>query len=201
MKLYSDFPARRLRQIVADVVALALIVGAICLGVYIHSLVMDLAAIGVQVETAGEGFAQSMEDVGERVAGVPLLGSGAQNLFDGAGGAGGTLADAGRTGQAAISNLAFGLAAAIVLLPTVAILVLWLGPRVRFARRAAAARRLASQAGSRDLLALRALTTHNVKSLNAISPTAATEWRDGDAHTIRALAALELRSSGVRIRR
>ena len=169
MKLYSDFASHRFRQIVADLVALALIAGALFLGLFVHSLVMDLAAIGAQVETAGEGFAQSMGDVGEKVSGVPLLGPGAQNLFNGAGGAGGVLADAGRTGQTAVGNLALGFGGAIALFPTALTLVLWLGPRMRFARRAGVARRLGSQAGSRNLLALRALTTHKLKSLEANS--------------------------------
>lgn len=200
MNLYSDFPARRLRQILADVVALGLIAGAICLGVYVHSLVMELAAFGVQVETAGEGFADTMGDVGDRVAGVPLLGSAVQGLFDDASGAGGGLADAGRSGQLAVSNLALGLGLALGALPAAAIAVLWVVPRVRFARRAGAARRLSDQPGSLDLLALRALTTHNVESLNAAAPGAAAGWRNGDAATIRALAALELQSSGIQLR-
>lgn len=200
MTLYSDFSARRLRQILADVVALGLITAAICLGVYVHSLVMELAAFGVQVETAGEGFATTMGDVGDRVAGVPLLGTAVQGLFDDASGAGGGLADAGRSGQAAVSNLALGLGLALGALPAAAIAVLWLVPRVRFARRASAVRRLATQQGSLDLLALRALTTHSLESLNAVAPGAAAGWRNGDAATIRALAALELQTSGVKLR-
>jgi hypothetical protein len=199
VKLYSDFPARKLRQIIADVIALSLIAGAIWLGVSVHSLVMELATFGVQVETAGEGFSQTMEDVGDRFAGVPLLGSGVERLFDDASGAGGGLADAGRTGQAAISNLALGLGWAIGGLPSVMVLMLWLPARIRFARGAAAVTRLLSQEGSLDLLALRALTTHKLEALNALAPGAAAGWRHGDVDTIRQLAALELKSSGVRV--
>jgi hypothetical protein len=200
VKLYSDFPARRLRQILADVIALCLIAGAIWIGVYVHSLVMELAAFGVQVETAGEGFSQTMEDVGDRFAGIPLLGNGVASLFDDASGAGGGLADAGRTGQAAISNLALGLGWAIGGLPSVMVLMLWLPTRIRFARRAAAVTRLLAQEGSLDLLALRALTTHKIESLNALAPGAASGWRRGDPETIHLLAGLELRSSGVQVR-
>jgi hypothetical protein len=199
MKLYSDFPARRVRQILADVIALCLIAGAISIGVYVHSLVMELAAFGVQVETAGEGFSQTMEDVGDRFAGIPLLGNGVASLFNDASGAGGGLADAGRTGQEAVSNLALGLGWAIGGLPTVMILMLWLAPRIRFARRAAAVKRLVSQEGYLDLLALRALTTHKLESLNTLAPGAAAGWRRGDSKTIRALAGLELKSSGVQV--
>jgi hypothetical protein len=200
MKLYSDYPARRLRQIIADLIALGLIDAAIWLGVFVHSLVMELAAFSVQVESAGEGFADTLTDVGDRVAGVPFLGSGVQNLFDDASNAGTGLADAGRTGQEAISNLALGLGWTIALVPILAILALWLVPRIRFMRRAAAAGRLISRGGSLDLLALRALTSQSFESLNAISSDAAADWRRGDPATVRALASLELKSSGVRIR-
>jgi hypothetical protein len=199
MKLYSDFAARRFRQISADVVAVALIAASICLGVFVHSLVMDLAAFSEQVETAGEGFSETMNDVGERVARVPLLGNATQGLFDDASDAGGGLADAGRSGETAINNLALGLGGAIGTLPAAAVLALWLTPRIRFARRASAVQRLLTEGGSLDLLALRALTNQDLGSLNAISPDAAEGWRRGDTHTVRCLAQLELESSGVRL--
>jgi hypothetical protein len=201
MKLYSDFPARRIRQITADLVALALIAASICLGVFVHSLVSDLAAFSIQVEAAGEGFEETMNDVGGRFAGVPLLGGGVENLFDDASSAGGGLADAGRSGQTAINNLALGLGWAIAVLPVIAILALWLFPRIRFVRRAAAAQRMMSHGGSLDLLALRALATQDLASLNRVSTDAAAAWRRGDTETVRALASLELRSSGVRVPR
>jgi hypothetical protein len=201
LKLYSDFPARRLRQITADIIALALITVSICIGVYVHSLVMDLATFGVQVEAAGEGFSETLTDVGDKVAVVPFLGGGVQSLFDDASDAGTNLADAGRSGQEAIRNLAVGLGSAIAVLPVLTILALWLLPRIRFVRRAGVAKKLLSSAGSLDLLALRALTSQNLSSLNAISPAVADEWRRGDTSTILSLAALELKSSGVRARR
>jgi len=199
MKLYSDFAARRIRQIAADIVAVALIAGSVCLGVFVHSLVIDLGAFSVQVEAAGEGFAETMNDVGERVARVPLLGSSTQGLFDDASDAGDGLADAGRSGQTAINNLALGLGGVIGALPAAAVLALWLTPRIRFARRASAVQRLLTSSGSLDLLALRALTTGDLTSINAVSPDAAAGWRGGDVHTVRSLAVLELGSSGVRL--
>lgn len=198
MKLYSDYPARRLRQITADVVALALITVSVCVGVYVHSLVMDLATFGVQVEAAGEGFSETLTDVGDKVAVVPFLGGGVQSLFNDASDAGTNLADAGRSGQEAIRNLAVGLGSAIAVLPVLTILALWLLPRIRFVRRAGAAQKLLTNAGSLDLLALRALTSQKLSSLNAISPAVADDWRRADTATILSLAALELKSSGIR---
>jgi hypothetical protein len=199
LKIYSDFPARRIRQLTGDLLALALITVSVLVGVYVHSLVMELATFGVQVEEAGEGFSDTLTDVGDKVAVVPFLGSGVQNLFNDASDAGTNLADAGRSGQEAISNLAIGLGSAIAVLPIIIILALWLFPRIRFVRRARVASQLLSSDASLDLLALRALTSQKLMTLNAVSLSPAADWRRGDAATIRALAALELKSSGVRV--
>jgi hypothetical protein len=199
VKLYSDFSARRLRQITGDLVALALITVAIMVGVYVHSLVMELATFGVQVENAGEGFSETLTDVGDKVAVVPFLGSGVQNLFDDASDAGTNLADAGRSGQEAIHNLAVGLGSAIAVLPIMIILALWLIPRIRFIRRAGVATKLLSSDASLDLLALRALTSQKLTALTTVSTSPAADWRRGDTATIRSLAALELKSSGVKV--
>ena len=199
LKIYSDFPARRIRQLTGDILAVALITVSILVGVYVHSLVMELATFGVQVEEAGEGFSDTLTDVGDKVAVVPFLGSGVQNLFNDASDAGTNLADAGRSGQEAISNLAIGLGSAIAVLPIIIILALWLFPRIRFVRRARVATQLLSSDASLDLLALRALTSQKLTALNAVSTSPAAYWRRGDAATIRSLAALELKSSGVRV--
>jgi hypothetical protein len=199
LKIYSDFPARRIRQLTGDLIALALITVSILVGVWVHSLVMELATFGVQVEEAGEGFSDTLTGVGDKVAVVPFLGSGVQNLFDDASDAGTNLADAGRSGQEAIHNLAVGLGTAIAVLPIIIILALWLVPRIRFVRRARVAHQLLSSDASLDLLALRALTSQKLSALNVVSTSPAADWRRGDPATIRSLAALELKSSGVRI--
>jgi hypothetical protein len=151
------------------------------------------------MERAGAGFRETMTDVGDNLGGVPLIGSGIRGPFDSASDAGATLEAAGASQQVAVQNLATGLGLGIAVLPVLAILVVWLVPRIRFARRASNARRLVSAGAGIDLLALRALSRQRLTTLTAIDADPMAAWRRGDASVMRSLAALELKSSGVRL--
>jgi hypothetical protein len=199
MKFYSDFAAQRSRQITVDVLAIAFMAAWIWLGVFVHSLVIGLTDFGKEMERAGAGFRETMTDVGENLGGVPLIGRGIRGPFDNASDAGATLEAAGASQQVAVQNLALGLGLGIAVLPVLAILVLWLVPRLRFARRAATVRRLVSAGAGIDLLALRALTSQRLTTLGAIDADPMAAWRRGDETVMRTLAALELKSSGVRL--
>ena len=199
MKLYSDFGPRRSRQIVADVVALALIGAWVWLGVTVYSLIENLAVYGVQMEDAGAGFRETMTQVGETLGGIPLIGGGIRAPFDGASEAGGALEAAGQSQQIAINQLATVLGIGIAALPILTILLLWLLPRLRFAQRASRAQKLVRSGAGVDLLALRALASQDISALAAVDPDAMAAWRRGDDQVMRKLAALELKSSGVRM--
>jgi len=199
MKFYSDFAAHRSRQITVDVLAVAFMAAWIWLGVFVHSLVIGLTDFGVQMQQAGAGFRETMTDVGDDLGSVPLIGGGIRGPFDSASDAGATLEAAGASQQVAVQNLATGLGLAIAVLPVLAILALWLVPRIRFARRASTAKRLVSAGAGVDLLALRALTTQRLTTLSAIDADPMAAWRRGDTAVMRSLAALELKSSGVRL--
>lgn len=200
MKLYSDFGPRRTRQIIGDVLALAAIAAWAWLGVTVYQLVENLSAFGVQMEEAGAGFKQTMTEVGDTLGGVPLIGGGIRAPFDGASGAGGALEAAGQSQQVAVNQLATGLGIGIAALPILTILVLWLVPRIRFARRAGRAKAIVKSGAGIDLLALRALATQKISALTTVDPDAMAGWRRGDETVMRALAQLELKSSGVRLR-
>ena len=200
MKLYSDFGARRTRQIIGDLVAIGLIALWVWFGVFLFQLVENLAAFGVQMEQAGAGFSETMTQVGETLGGVPLIGGGIRTPFDGASEAGQALEAAGQSQQDAVLQLALGLGIGIPLLPIVMILVLWLVPRIRFVRRAGRANAVVNTGVGMDLLALRALATQKLPAITAVSHDALGAWRRGDEHVVRQLAQLELRASGVRLR-
>ena len=199
MKLYSDFGPRRSRQIVADVIALGLIGAWVWLGITVYSLIENLAVYGVQMEDAGAGFRETMTQVGETLGGIPLIGGGIRAPFDGASEAGGALEAAGQSQQVAINQLATVLGIGIAALPILTILLLWLLPRLRFAQRASRAQKLVKSGAGVDLLALRALASQNISALAAVDPDAMAAWRRGDDQVMRKLAALELKSSGVRM--
>ncbi len=199
MNFYSDFAPRRTRQIIGDVAALFAIAAWIWLGVTVFQLVSNLSTFGVQMEDAGSGFKGAMVEVGKTLGGIPLIGGGIRAPFDGASAAGEALRAAGQSQQVAVSQLATGLGVGIALLPILTILVLWLIPRIRFARKSAHARSMMDAHAGVDLLALRALANQKISALSAISPNAMDAWRRGDEAVMRSLAQLELKSAGVKL--
>jgi hypothetical protein len=199
MTLYSDFAAQRTRQIIADAASLAGIVAFIVLGITVHGLVMTLQAAGVRLSHAGRSFESTMSEISERLGSIPLIGGEIRAPFDGASAAGSTLDSVGQAQQDAVAQLATGLGVTLAVLPTVVILLLWLTPRIRFVRRAGWARAAARSSAGVDLLAFRALATRRLPLVLAAHPHAAEAWRRQDADAITALAALELRASGVRM--
>ncbi|MFG6445848.1 hypothetical protein ACFXQA_11325 [Microbacterium sp. P07] len=200
MKLYSDFHLHRTRQIMADVISLIFIAGWIWLGATIHGLLSELASYGQQMEDAGAGFREAMTEAGDALGGVPLIGSGIRSPFDGASGAGSVLEDAGQGQQDLVEQLAVTVGVSVAVLPVLMILALWLVPRIRFARRAGRAKALVRAGAGIDLLALRALTNQKLTTIAKVDADAMGAWRRSDDTVMRRLAAIELESSGVRLR-
>lgn len=199
MKPYSDFSARRTRQIIADVCALLSIGVFIWLGVIVFQIIDGLSRLAIELQNAGAGFKETMTEVGETLGGIPIIGGGIRVPFDGASGAGGALENAGQSAQATVHQVATSAGLATALLPIAIVLVVWLIPRLRFARRAAAAEALVKAGAPLELLALRALSGRRVTHLLEIDRDAVGAWRRGDARVTRELAALELRAAGVRL--
>jgi hypothetical protein len=200
MKPYSDYPARRARQILVDVLALATIGAWIWLGVALYGLVLNLQSFGVQMSDAGAGFRQTMLEVEQNLSRVPLVGDGISAPFTDASEAGAALEQAGETQQVVVQQLATGLGVGLAVVPALMILIAWLIPRLRFARRAGVAARISRRPASTELLALRAIARQPLSALAQLHPDVAHAWRTGDSQVITALAALELKSSGVRQR-
>jgi hypothetical protein len=84
--------------------------------------------------------------------------------------------------------------------PILFVVLLWFPLRVRWIRRATAASRVRKSPAGRDLLALRALATQPLSKLAKLGPDVAESWRASDDSTVDALAALELKSLGLRQR-
>lgn len=198
MKLYADLPGRRLLQVLADLFVIAWLVGWILVGVTVHDAVSELAAPGRALEEAGDTIGERLRSVGADLADVPLIGDDIQGPFDDAGQAAESLSEAGRSQQSSVADLAVLLGTAIAVIPILIWLLLWLPRRVRFARRATAARRFIDGAEDLDLFALRAMALQPMHVLAKVSHDPAGAWRAGDAGVIRDLAALELKASGLR---
>ena len=199
-QLYSALPARRAGQIVADLVAVVVIALSVTLGLAVGALISSLSALGVGIEDAGRGLQGTMTDAADSLGAIPLIGSGASSPFRSASDAGATLVAAGQRQQDVVGGAALVIGIAVAALPILVVLLVWLRPRIRFARRAALSARLGDSPAGVELLALRALARSAPETLLTLTADPVAAWRAGDPRTIRALAALELRDAGVRSR-
>lgn len=198
MRIYADSAGTRLRQFVADVIAVAWLVFWVRASIWVYDKVSHLAVPGQKIEDAGTGMAGGLSDASDKVGGVPAVGHSLSAPFERAAGAANALADAGRAQQAAVHNLAVALVVLVLVVPVGLALLGYLPLRLRWMRRASLAVALRQRATGRDLLALRALTRQPLRRLLAIHPDPATAWRDRDTKALNSLAALELRTLGLR---
>jgi hypothetical protein len=135
----------------------------------------------------------------EPVGKVPLVGDELQAPINGAAGAAAKLAEAGRDQAQAVEQLAYLLAAVTIGLPVLFAVLIWLPRRIRFSRRASAARRFIDSAQDLQLFALRAMANQPMHRLAKITDDPVGAWRNGDAAVVTRLANLELRSCGLRL--
>lgn len=196
MKLYADQPARRLGQILLDLLVLGWVVLWVRVGQGVHDVVGRLAGPGRTLEEAGTSLSAGLTSVGETMADVPLVGDDLRAPFDAAGRAAGEITDAGVGLQQGVATTALVIAVAIAAWPILVAVLWWLRRRLAFAREATAVQRLVRGGADLDLFALRALTRQSLPVLSRISPDPAGDWRRGDEDVVRALAHLELGDAG-----
>ncbi|MEV6273257.1 hypothetical protein AB0L64_39235 [Kribbella sp. NPDC051936] len=198
MKLYADTGAKRFGQVVGDVMLVAWVWVCVQLGQVVFQVTDALGAPGRKAAEAGDGLAGDLRRLSEPIGKVPAVGDQLRSPIDGAAGAAGKLAQAGRDQAHAVEQLAYVLAAVTIGLPVLFAVLIWVPRRIRFARRAGAAQRFIDSAADLDLFALRAMANQPMHKLAKISDDPVAAWRDGDADVIARLAGLELRSTGLK---
>jgi hypothetical protein len=160
MRLYPDLPTARTRQVVSDLVVVALIILFAWLGMKVNNTVDDLAVLGRGVKDAGGAVQGSLSDAGNAVAGIPLVGGDLKSALTDAGSAtGGNVQSAGSAGEQAVERTAQVLGWITFGIPTLLVLLGYLPWRIRrWHRLNAAAAVLAAGADEerRRLLAMRA---------------------------------------------
>ncbi len=196
MRLYAAAPARCARQALGDLVLLAWIAGWAWAGRQIHESTMELAGPGRATASAADDMAGRFHDVEGRIGGLPGVGDDLAAPFSGAAEAAESLAAAGRSQVETVEDVALLAGIAVFLIPVLLVAVLYVPLRVRFVRRAHAARHLTGSDPA--LLALRALANQPLRALTRISDDPVGAWRDGDPAVVRRLADLELRNLGLR---
>lgn len=198
MQIYSSSPFQRIWQVLTDLFAIAAIVVAWLFSRAAFDAVSNLGVFGRGMEDAGSRFQNTMSDAAEGIGGVPIIGDQASVPFLDAAEAGGILIAAGQDQQDSVAQAASVIGWAILLLPILILIPMWLIPRVRFVVRSARTRRLQKENGGRELLALRALVLANPAQLRKVSEDPVRAWREGDAAAVDGLARLALKRAGVK---
>ncbi|QQG95808.1 hypothetical protein HBE99_02095 [Mycobacteroides chelonae] len=107
------------------------------------------------------------------------------------------MAGAGHNLDTTATWLAIVLAIAVAAPPILAFAGPWIFLRIRFFRRKLVAVQLAATPAGEQLLALRALANRPLKKLAVVTPDPVAAWRAQDTASMRGLAAIELRASGI----
>lgn len=195
---YARTPGRLLGQLTSDIVALVWFAIWISVGVAVHSAIATIADVGRQVHDGAHGVADNLASAGHNADGIPLIGKAFGAPLRSASSAAVDIAGAGDSLNSTAGWLAWVLALAVALPPILAVAMPWLVLRIRFFRRKWTAVTLASTDAGEQLLALRALANRPLAKLTEVSDDPVTAWRTHDTIAIRKLAALELRSAGLR---
>ncbi|MUL64282.1 hypothetical protein BOO86_07390 [Mycobacterium sp. CBMA 234] len=195
---YARTPGRLFAQLTSDVVAVVWFAIWVSVGVAVHHAIATIADVGRQLHDGAGGVAHSLSSAGHNADGIPLIGKAFGAPLRSAGSAATDIAGAGDSLNSTASWLAWVLALAVALPPILAVAMPWLVLRIRFFRRKWTAVTLASTDAGEQLLAFRALANRPLAKLTEVSDDPVTAWRSHDTIAIRKLAALELRSAGLR---
>lgn len=201
-KIWSELPVARLKEQAADLATIAWVVfwGNVVWTLY--SFLAAFAVAGRTVRAGGEAMIERGRDLGESLAGLPLVGSQARDLATGAfAGAGRPLADFGTELEQFIIVVAIVMAALLALVTIVPWLARYLPWRVERLRRIRAAHRAIRRAPEvpdaavERALAMRAITRLTYEELLEYTPDPIGDWSRGRHER---LARAELASVGLR---
>jgi len=201
MKLFADAPARRTRQVLADLFFVAWLLLWAWIGTAVHDGTLELAGPARQTDSAATTMADQLRDAGGRLGEAPLVGDELALPFDKAASGADGIAAAGRDTVEAVERLALLLGLSVALIPILVVAAIHLPIRWRFVREATAGARFIDAQEDLDLFALRALANQPMRVLARVSDDPAGAWRARDPEVVRRLAELELAEVGLRPRK
>ena len=164
---------------------------------FVDGTIRAIAEPARQTQRITSDLARQTTDAATQASGVPLVGEQLRQPFDGMAGSLGDLALAAADQVAQVERVALVLGWATALVPILIALVWWVPRRLGFVARTAEMRRLAASPEGTQLLALRALATQPLSSLQRVASDPVAAWRSGDPVVTTQLADLELTSAGV----
>jgi hypothetical protein len=118
MRLYAQTPARRGRQLIADLIALLLIAITVKFALVVRDAILTLAEPGRKAESAGDNLASGLDDAGDAASKVPFVGDSLKKPLKSAAEAGTSLSDAGQSLQDTVGHVATLTTIALIALPT-----------------------------------------------------------------------------------
>lgn len=203
--LYSDSPGRRALQIGTDLLVLAWVAVWAVAGHLARTGMQSVAQNGYDLQRRVDSAVTRLDSAQDAANRVPLLGDQLGRPFSATGEAVGSLSESARGFGDWFTGWSWPVGLAVALVPVLLVVPAWLLLRLRFARRARAARQLAALPWGPRLLALRALANQPLEVLAATGtvaspgtdPLTAVEQHRPD--TIDRLARLELAACGVRL--
>jgi hypothetical protein len=202
VRIWSELRGARLTEQALDLMTglWAAIWGFIAWQLY--QLLAGFAEAGRLIRSGGDTMTQSGRDLGNALAGIPLVGEGLQDVAEDAfAGAGGPLASFGTDLEGFILLIATVLAlmvVAIALVPWLSRYLPWRWERLRRTRAGHRAIRRAPEVAEpriREVLALRAVTRLDYATLLEFTPDPLGDWATGRHDR---LARAELASVGLR---
>lgn len=197
---YATTPGRLALQLFSDFAIFLWTALWLVVGTAVYDAISAIAEAGRQVETGADGVAGNLASAGQGAHNIPVVGDAVSKPLTAASQAALDIAGAGHSLETTAGWLAVLAALAVVAVPLLIVVIPWLLLRLRFFRRKWTVSGLAATPAGEQLLALRALTNRAPRKLAAISADPVGGWRHEDPATIRALAALELRSAGIALR-
>jgi hypothetical protein len=201
MKIWSELPVARTREQIADVATLVWVVFWGSLVVQLFQFLIGFGGVGRAVHEGGENMIEGGQNLGQSLAGLPVVGSQARDLASGAFAAGGQpISDLG-TGLeqfVAIVSVVLALLLAVVTIgPWLIRYLPWRRERLRRVRSAHRAIRKApdTDAGVERTLAMRAISRLDYGTLLEYTPDPIGDWTSGRHDR---LARAEMASVGLR---
>lgn len=99
MRLCADHPDRRFRQILADVLGIAVVISAVPAGQALSRGLSSHAEPGRELEDASSGLADNLLGAADAISGIPLVGDSVAEPLANAGNSAVAMAAAGRSLQ------------------------------------------------------------------------------------------------------
>ena len=199
IKIWSELPGALLKEQVADLATLAWVVFWGNIVWQLFQFLSAFAGAGRIIRSGGEGMVQSGRDLGESLAGLPLVGSQARDITrDAFAGAGRPLSDFGTELEQFIFIVALVLTLLVALVtlgPWLVRYLPWRWERLSRVRSAHRAIRKAPDVGVERALAMRAVTRLDYSTLLEYTPDPLGDWSTGRHDR---LVRAELASVGLR---